>query len=217
MKKILGSILFTDIKGSSKLWSNYPSKMPEKIKLHNKLIKKIVENNSGMVVKFIGDAFMCVFRGSKSYLQAIKTAIDIQTKLRTNPIVVSGSNLIEVRIGIAYGKLNEVKYALQGHKFYDYLGATVNLASRMESEISPVGGFAFTLTEKYDSDKLELYLKKKEDQIEVDAIKFKSRCRSNVIARSARILGLQMTVYCEMMKKLYGATTMNAFRVKVDW
>ena len=51
-------ILFTDIKGSSKLWKNYPKKMLKALRTHNSQIRKSCIKHSGFLIKTIGDAYI---------------------------------------------------------------------------------------------------------------------------------------------------------------
>ena len=81
--------------------------------------------------------------------QAIKCAEEIQEDLVENPLVINKSKII-LRIGICQGPVMESKIKIQGKELIDYLGNTVNTASRMESKVSKEGGFAFASLSKED-------------------------------------------------------------------
>jgi hypothetical protein len=75
---------------------------------------------------------------------AISAAIAIQLMFMKKPIIFKGSaDQIQIRIGIAFGEIITKSVIVQEHKMKDFFGMTVNIASRMESKVSQVGGLAF--------------------------------------------------------------------------
>jgi len=67
------SIVFTDVVGSSKMWSDDPITMIGQLEAHHKLVDTLAQKNNGWIVKTIGDAFMVYFEPSESSLyNAIK-------------------------------------------------------------------------------------------------------------------------------------------------
>uniref|UniRef100_A0A6C0EKB1 Guanylate cyclase domain-containing protein n=1 Tax=viral metagenome TaxID=1070528 RepID=A0A6C0EKB1_9ZZZZ len=144
MSKINGCIMFTDIASSSKLWKRYQDEMIHIIQRHEQLIMNLVRIHDGTVVKTIGDAVMAYFDELPS---AVLSAISIQRTLRHTPIVI-GDERIHVRIGICCGEMFERRVMIQNCSLIDYYGSVVNTASRMESKISPIDGFALCLPEK---------------------------------------------------------------------
>jgi len=71
------AILFTDIKGSSELWAKNEDKMFESLIDLEDMIDEQIKDNDGMVVKTIGDSFMCSYESDDALLNAIKTAVGV--------------------------------------------------------------------------------------------------------------------------------------------
>ena len=148
-KQIKAAICFTDIKKSSYLWSKYPGEMISMLSKHDKIIRKFVDENSGLVVKTIGDAFMLKFNNLKDALRFI---VATQLVFKTRPLRFKNStDKLEIRAGIAFGTVNNKKIEIQGKSMVDFFGGIVNLASRMESKVSKVGGFGLLLPIDSDS------------------------------------------------------------------
>lgn len=130
------AILFTDLKKSSEMWLSYPGEMSAAIDLHHDQVDGIVSAHSGFIVKTIGDAFMCSFR---TLSDALGAAIAIQGD---KPIKIGDREML-MRIGVCWGPVIVKRLRIQGVDLRDYFGNTVNTASRLESKVSNVGGFAF--------------------------------------------------------------------------
>lgn len=128
-------ILFADLVNSTlyKQKRNFVNGL-FKTKLHNEVIAKIVENNGGRTVKYIGDAVMCEFLLGTNYhmgYKPINAAIKIIEYFQEyNQNISDELEKIETKIGLALGT---VAY------FYnnDPQGYTVDLASRIESCAKP--------------------------------------------------------------------------------
>ena len=145
------SIMFTDVVKSSELWAKDPEGMEKKLDSHFNLVTDKAKNWGGLVVKYIGDAFMIYFEPTdNSLIDAINCAIDI-----------INNEELELRIGICYGEMREKEYILQNSKLKDYFGNTVNTASRLESKVCDGPNcISFSniddLTQKQSADILEL-------------------------------------------------------------
>lgn len=114
----LSAIMFTDMKGYSAEMNLNEEKTLKKLWRYEKVMKKIIKENNGRVVKTIGDAIMGDFNSAVS---AVKCAIEIQNLLRKEDI--------KIRIGIHIGDVI--------HKGGDIFGDGVNIASRIESISEP--------------------------------------------------------------------------------
>ena len=129
------SIMFTDVVGSSKLWSDDPQEMKIQLDKHFTLMNNIAKQHNGFVVKTIGDAFMIYFGKGKGSLQ---NAINCAKKILL-------SENLPLRVGICQGNMEEKSYNIQNANLRDFFGNAVNTASRMESKVAGEGGvIAFT-------------------------------------------------------------------------
>ena len=137
-------IVFTDIKGSTKLWSALANSMKSALKIHNQIIRRLLRTIGGYEVKTEGDAFMVVF---PSPLLAFKWCLLVQSELLAAPwssdllqveggaeghCPTSGTLLyrgIGVRMGIHVGvpfcELDPVTLRM------DYFGLNVTIAARI--------------------------------------------------------------------------------------
>jgi class 3 adenylate cyclase len=125
------AMVFTDVVGSSKMWSEDPITMAQQLEGHHKLVDAIAEKNKGWIVKTIGDAFMVYFEPSEdSLFNAVKFAKE----------VILGEKSYNLRVGVCQGNMDQKTYSLQKVELKDFFGNAVNAASRMESKVSEVGG-----------------------------------------------------------------------------
>ena len=143
---ILPTILFTDVVGSSKLWSDDPKTMMEQLKEHHKLVNSLSAKNNGWIVKTIGDAFMVYFEPSRDSLEnALRFAKDL----------ISNEKKYQLRIGACQGQMQEETYRIQKVDLKDFYGNPVNTSSRMESKVAGEAGVvAFTSMKDLSSNQL---------------------------------------------------------------
>ena len=128
------AMLFTDVVGSSKMWSDDPQTMSIQLDKHFKIMDNLARKYGGFVVKTIGDSFMIYFGKSEKSLEvAIGFAVEV-LKYEELPL----------RIGICSGKMTSKKCRIQDVELVDFFGDVVNTASRMESKVAEKGGIAFT-------------------------------------------------------------------------
>lgn len=200
------AILFSDIKKSSELWRDYPDEMLKSLDKHHKMMDKIVNKYNGFIVKTIGDAFMCHF---EKLSDSIKAAIEIQKDLKRNPIGVK-HKLIRLRIGICYGDMIHKDLKIQNKILKDYFGNLVNTASRLESKISDVDGFAFAyLSDIKDDDEVKNLIK----DFKVDVIKYKNEDIKKR-ERSSRLLTDEQIRYGSL-DSLGGIDEFTAYKCKI--
>lgn len=147
-KKIIGTMIFTDIVSSSKLWAKNKDLMFKALTKHEKDMYKLVKKFNGMVVKTIGDSFMIYFKGT-NYINALKFSATLQNNMNKYPIKV-GTSVMKIRIGMCFGKMNKQFVWYQDVRLKDFLGQTVNIASRMESKVSSPDQFVISFSDKKD-------------------------------------------------------------------
>ena len=74
------TFLFTDIVGSTPLWEQMPEAMRPAVALHHALLREAIDQNGGVVVKIIGDAFQAAFSLAD---QALAAALMAQRGLQS--------------------------------------------------------------------------------------------------------------------------------------
>jgi predicted ATPase/class 3 adenylate cyclase len=112
------TLLFTDIEGSSRLWEEHPSSMPEALARHDELIRMTVGEHSGHVFKTVGDAFCVAFTSASD---AVLAAAALQRVIWDEPWPESCE--IRVRVAMHTGECIE--------RSGDYFGPTVNRVARL--------------------------------------------------------------------------------------
>jgi len=117
-KRKLSAIMFTDMKGFSREMGIDEEATLKKLWRYEKVMKQIIKEHDGRVVKTIGDAIMGDF---DSAVNAVKAAIAIQNLLKKEDI--------KIRIGVHLGDVI--------HKGGDLFGEGVNIANRLESICEP--------------------------------------------------------------------------------
>ena len=199
------TILFTDIKGSSELWKSSESEMFKNLNKLEKLISKISDNNNGLILKTIGDSFMISF---DKLIDAINFSIELQQE---KPLKVKGKDIVN-RIGFCSGQVYELETDRQGHKLLDYFGNVVNTASRMESKVSDVSGFAFAYIGKIENkDEIDTLL---EEKCKISVIDYKEKCsvKEDKRIRSGRLLLDSHKHLCEHLSELKGVDETTAYK-----
>jgi class 3 adenylate cyclase len=127
------TVMFTDIKGFTERTSNSSRIELRKILAeHEALLRPVVEDFGGRVVKTVGDAFMVVF---ESPTNAVLCGIMIQERLRERNETLPPAEHLEVRVAVNAGEVVE--------RDGDCFGDAVNIASRIEG-ITEVGEIYFT-------------------------------------------------------------------------
>ena len=96
------TFLFTDIEGSTKLWEDNASAMQAALAHHDELLRGVVEERDGYVLKTVGDAFCCAF---PTALDALEAALEIQRKLFSSEWEQIGT--LRVRMALHVGAAQE--------------------------------------------------------------------------------------------------------------
>jgi predicted ATPase/class 3 adenylate cyclase len=112
------TFLFTDIEGSTQLWSDFPDQMPEVIERHDSLLDAAIEAEGGTVMQHTGDGIDAVFDDP---VAAVSAAVRGQRAI----VTADWSRLpgLGVRIGIHTGEALE--------RDGGFLGSTLNMAARL--------------------------------------------------------------------------------------
>lgn len=117
------TILFTDLRNSTQLYREIGDATAfGRVMNHFDVLKKIIAEEDGAIVKTIGDAVMAIFRRPASALNAMLTA---QRMLASPP---AGVAPLTLKAGIHTGPC----IAVTLNDKLDYFGSTVNMAARLE-------------------------------------------------------------------------------------
>lgn len=175
----LPTMVFTDVEGSSKMWSDDPVKMMNQLEGHHSLVELTSEKYQGWIVKTIGDAFMVYFEpGPNSLLNALKFSKDL----------LLNEKRYNLRVGICQGPMEEKTYRIQKVDLRDFYGNAVNVASRMESKVSEKAGtIAFSTVNNLTQNQLSLISKTIGDIEKVDLQKYELRGASISTAYKIKI------------------------------
>ena len=139
------TIVFTDIRASTSMWEHAPEGMRAGLKIHNTVIREVMQMFGGYEVKTIGDAFMVAFTSTQDGVnfglrvhELLREAVWPDSLLEDAPICAEQGSLwggLTVRIGVNTGPVSVEENALTGRT--DYFGHTVNVAARLESTCKP--------------------------------------------------------------------------------
>ena len=147
-------VVFTDIKGSTALWEECADSMADAIQIHNRVIRDCIRAHGGYEVKTMGDSFMVAFTTA---LGAVRFGLDVQKGLHEAEwpeALAEHSDGLHVRVGANYGPVTMEWNQLTERM--DYLGPTVNRASRLEG--CGVPGRVAVLEDMYESEGVEKVL-----------------------------------------------------------
>lgn len=118
------TFLFTDLKGSTEMYDRVgDAKAYYLVRQHFDTLNNAITNNSGAIVKTIGDAVMATFMTPK---EAVQAAIDMIQGL--NEFNTTISEDLFLKIGIHRG--HSIVVTLNDR--LDYFGQTVNIAARVQ-------------------------------------------------------------------------------------
>ena len=141
----IATIVFTDIRASTSIWEHAPEGMRAGLKIHNTVIREVMQMFGGYEVKTIGDAFMVAFTSTQDGVnfglrvhELLREAVWPDSLLEDAPICAEQGSLwggLTVRIGVNTGPVSVEQNALTGRT--DYFGHTVNVAARLESTCKP--------------------------------------------------------------------------------
>lgn len=143
------TIFFSDLKDSTALYEKIGDAQAfGEVRNHFEYLKKWITNNSGSIVKTIGDAVMAVFYSPKQGMQA---ALDIQNYVKD--FNKTQKHKVVIKIGLHSGPA----IVINSNDKIDYFGRTVNIASRIQGESE--GGDIIISKEFYDRKEVRAVLK----------------------------------------------------------
>ena len=118
------TFLFTDLKGSTRLWEEYPQAMKPALGLHDEILNRAVELTGGRVVKATGDGIHAAFPTAQA---AVEAAMSAQLALAEGPWGPMGP--LQVRMGLHTG--------VGEQRDGDYFGSELNRAARIMGAANP--------------------------------------------------------------------------------
>jgi class 3 adenylate cyclase len=142
--KLYASTLFVDIVDFSRMMRNSDESLT--VKMIDELIDRmylIIYQCDGYIDKFLGDGFMAIFEhghalSPKNAFCAIKSGVDIHRALKHKNRKLKRAygvdKNIQVRIGISTGEIYAIILGNYIKTEFTYLGNSVNLASKLESQ-----------------------------------------------------------------------------------
>ncbi len=113
------TFLFTDLENSTPLWEKCPEEMQKASARHDELLRQIIEEHGGRVIKTTGDGFHAVF---SSPVDGVAATLAGQQVISSEPWPEETGPL-KVRMGLHTGQGRE--------RGGDYYGVDVNLAARI--------------------------------------------------------------------------------------
>jgi class 3 adenylate cyclase len=118
------TVLFTDLKNSTRMYREIGDATAfGHVMNHFDVLKEVIAEHDGALVKTIGDAVMAVFRQPSA---ALKAMLQAQEKL-ADP---SGRKPLTLKAGLHVGPC----IAVTLNDRLDYFGSTVNMAARLEGQ-----------------------------------------------------------------------------------
>jgi class 3 adenylate cyclase len=139
-KRLNVSVLFTDIRGFTSLSERLnPSELSDLLNRHYfPPLDDIIFRHNGTLDKHIGDSIMGIFGapvgGGDDAGRAVQAALAIREKIAgINEKIPDAERRIAIGIGIATGDVMAGIFGSPRKKEYTVLGATVNLAKRLEN------------------------------------------------------------------------------------
>lgn len=125
------TILFTDIKGSTEMYTKLGDAVAFKIvRDHFRILFDIIIKNNGIPVKTIGDAVMGVFINEQN---GVTAALEIQKAINSYFTGKKDYEKIILKIGVHSG--STIIVTLNGR--LDYFGNSVNTAARIQAQALP--------------------------------------------------------------------------------
>jgi len=121
-------LMFTDLVGSTSLYERAgDARAFRLVTEHFTILRKVIEDHGGAVVKTIGDAVMAAFPDG---LSAIHAGLALQQAIRELPAAVEVDPRRLVKVGVHEGPC----FIVTQNDQLDYFGTTVNVTARTQHE-----------------------------------------------------------------------------------
>lgn len=137
-EEIEATILFSDIRDFTPLSEKLSApELVEFLNIYFSFVVKPIHDNGGVVNKFVGDAVMAVFTPIFGNINHEESAVAAAVKMKAALAEFNSLNkypVIKSGIGIHRGKLVAGNIGTKERMEYTFIGDTVNIASRIESE-----------------------------------------------------------------------------------
>lgn len=144
------TVLFVDIKGSTDLIEHRdPEEAQQILEPALQAMIDAVHRFDGIVSKVMGDGLMALFGAPLALedhaVRACYSALSMREALRESSARLRKEHGVEleIRVGLHSGEVVVLSVGTDLHMEYDAIGATVNLAARME-QMAPAGGIRVT-------------------------------------------------------------------------
>lgn len=173
-KAVRATILFSDIVGFTKLSERLePEKVVDFLNLYMTAMSNIIEEEGGIVDKFIGDGIMAVFTDNEAEqaMAAVKAGLRMQAAVQSEReswgSIVPDLAKVDIRIGINSGRVISGNVGSEQRMDFTVIGDNVNVAARIEQACQP-GGVLISLSTFED-------VKLRVNSTEMDPINVKNR------------------------------------------
>ena len=155
----LATVVFADIVGFSTIANDLePDAVRELANAFFEPLSREVEGEGGTVMKYIGDGIMAVFGVPTAHeddaVRAIRAALAMTSRVRE--IATARSADVALRVGVNTGLVMVGTVGAGSRASADIMGATVNVASSIESAAQPGEVLASGATERLVHDRFEL-------------------------------------------------------------
>jgi adenylate cyclase len=141
-KTVRATILFSDIKGFTSLSERLdPQETVTFLNVYMTAMTQVIEDEGGLVDKFIGDGIMAVFTeasaGASHAASAVRAGVKMQRRLAAMRREVPVCANLQMRVGVNTGDVVAGNIGSQTRMDYTVIGDNVNVASRIEGACKP--------------------------------------------------------------------------------
>jgi adenylate cyclase len=100
MRRKLTVILFADVHGYCRLMSHDEEATLQRLTAYRKIVGSLIHRCHGEFVDFAGDSMLAEFT---SAVEAVNCAVEVQTALRAENMMLPADHRMELRIGLHLG------------------------------------------------------------------------------------------------------------------